>query len=372
MALTDFGSLTEIQKRIYSLQVSKQGRDDNFWMSNGFMGSSTDDTSKPIQKITELTKTEKGTQAVLPLVGDITGGVVGDNQLEGNEQPILADAQVIQIDQIRNGCRSKGRMSEQTTVLRFRVQARDVLAFWLADLIDELLFLTIAGRAYTLNTDGTTRAASQIPSLGFAADVVAASTNRVMFAGTATSEATVTAADKIVWDTVTQAKAFAKRKRIRPIRAGGKSYYVLVLSTEQCRDLEQSSDYKTLQAQAMPRGLDNPLFNNAKKIINEVVIYDHQKVFNTLGLQSGSRWGAGGAVHGAQAFLLGAQALGYASLDDGTPGMDESDNTDYGNRPALGIHRIIGMLKPQYKSKYDANAREDYGVVTIKSAAAAN
>ena len=193
-----------------------------------------------------------------------------------------------------------------------------------------------------------------------------------MFAGAATSEATITAADTFTWDLVTQAKAFAKRKRIRPIRAGGKSYYILVLSTEQCRDLEKTADYKSIQAQAMPRGLDNPLFSNAKKIINEVVIYDHQKVYNTLGLASSLRWGATGTVHGAQAMLMGAQALGYASLDDGSPGMDESDNTDYGNRPALGIHRIIGMLKPQFKSRFDSNSREDYGIVSIKTAAAAS
>jgi len=372
MALTDFGSLTTIQKTVQSTLISKQGRDDNFFMSNGFMGGSTNDSTKPIQKVTELTKTERGTQAVLPLVGDISGGIVGDNQLEGNEAVMISDAQTIRIDQIRNGVRSKGRMSEQATVIRFRVQAKDALAFWLADLLDELMFLSIAGRAYTVNTDGSTRATSQIPSLTFAADVVAASTNRLMYAGAATSEATFTTADSMTWDVVTQAKSFAKRKRIRPIRAGGKSYYVLVLSTEQCRDLEKTADYKTLQAQAMPRGLDNPLFTQAKKVINEVVIYDHQKVYNTLGLASGSRWGSASTVHGAQAMLLGAQALGYASLDDGSPGMEESDNTDYKNRPAIGIGRIVGILKPQFKSKYDSNTVEDYGTVAIKTAAAAN
>jgi len=307
MALTDFGSLTTIQKTVQSTLISKQGRDDNFFMSNGFMGGSTNDSTKPIQKVTELTKTERGTQAVLPLVGDISGGIVGDNELEGNEAVMISDAQTIRIDQIRNGVRSKGRLSEQQTVIRFRVQAKDALAFWLADLLDELMFLTLAGRAYTVNTDGSTRATSQIPSLTFAADVVAASTNRLMYAGAATSEATFTTADSMTWDVVTQAKAFAKRKRIRPIRAGGKSYYVLVLSTEECRDLEKTADYKTLQAQAMPRGLDNPLFTNAKKVINEVVIYDHQKVYNTLGLSSGSRGGSASTVHGARAMLLGAQ-----------------------------------------------------------------
>lgn len=373
MSLTDFGSLTDLQKRVWSLQVSKQGRDDNFWLSNGFMGKNTSDITTPITRVTELTPTERGTAAVLPLVADLTGGgVVGDNQLEGQEQTLITDAQIIQIDQLRNGVRSKGRMSEQATVLRFRVQARDALAFWLADLIDELMFMVAAGRSFALNFDGSARVQSQITQLAFAADVVAASGNRVMFPNGQTSEATLTTNDVMVWNLIIQAKAFAKRKRIRPIRAGGRGYYVLVLSTEQCRDLEQSSDYKTLTAQAMPRGTDNPLFQNAKKIVGDVVVYDHQKAFNTLGLNSGSKWGAGGTVNGAQAMLIGAQALGFAQLSDGTPGWAESDNTDYGNRPAIGIGRIIGMLKPQFKSRYDNQSKEDYGIVTIKTAAASS
>lgn len=373
MANTDFGALTALQKRLWSLEVTQQGRDDNFWLSNGFVSRDTSDMTKPIQRVTELTKTERGLECVLPLVADLTGGgVVGDNQMEGNEEALLADSQTIRIDQLRNGVRSKGRMSEQATVIRFRVQAKGALGFWLADLTDELMFLTAAGRAYSLNTDGSTRAASQLPQLSFAADVVAPSTNRIVYAGTATTEGTLTSADTMTWNKVIDMKAFAKRKRIRPIRAGGKAFYILVLSTEQCRDLEKTSDYKSLTAQALPRGLDNPLFNNAKKIISEIVIYDHQKVFNTLGMSSGNKWGSGGLVDGAQAMLLGAQALGWAQLSDGEPGMEESDNTDYKNRPAIAINRIMGMLKPQYKSRYDAQSREDYGMVTLKTAASAN
>lgn len=375
MATTDFGALSALQKTVYSAEVSKQGRDQNFFMSNGFMGKNTADMNKPIHRVTELTETERGTEAVLPLVTDLTGGgVVGDNLLEGNEEALLSDAQTIRIDQIRNGVRSRGRISEQSTVIRFRSTAKDALAFWIADTIDELLFLTAAGRAYSLNTDGSARGTSQLTQLSFASDVVAASTNRIMYAGTATSEATLTTADTMDWDLVTQAKAFAKRKRLRPIRQGGKGYYILVLSTEQCRDLEQDSDYKTLHAQAMPRGTNNPLFTNAKKVINEVVIYDHQKVFNTLGLTSGTdKWGSGQTVDGAQGMLLGAQALGFAQLKaKGTTGYEESDNTDYGNRPAIGIGRIVGMLKPQFKSRYDSNTTEDYGIVSLKTAAAAS
>jgi len=371
MAETDFGALNDLRKRGWSLRVSRQGRDQNFHMSNWFMGANTDDMSRPVSRITELTETERGTECVLPLVQDLTGGgVVDDNELEKNEEALFADTQIMRLSMLRNGVKSRGAMSEQATVLRFRSQGTDALAFWLADSIDELLFLTQAGRAFSLNTDGSARANSQWPQLRFAADVKPASANRVIYAGTATSEGSLTANDKMTWDLVIKAKAFAKRKRIKPIRMGGKDFYILVLSTEQCRDLETSSDYKSLHAQAMPRGLDNPLFTNAKRVISDVVIYDHQKQFNTLGLASGSKWGAAGAVDGAQAALLGAQALGYAEIKKGNM-FKEASNTDYDNRPGMAVGRILSTLKPQYKSRYDAQLREDYSIVTLKTAAAA-
>lgn len=372
MAETDFGALTTLQKRVWSAKVTKQGRDQNFWLSNGFVSANTEETGRPVQRVTELTETERGAEAVLPLVADLTGGgVVDDASLDGNEEALLTDAQVIKLSMLRNGVKSRGKMSEQRTVIRFRVQATDALSFWLADSVDELMFMTQAGRAYSLNTDGSARSNSQWPQLKFASDVVAASANRTIYAGTATSEGSLAAGDKMVWDLVIKAKAFAKRKRIRPVKMGGRDYYILVLSTEQVRDLEQSSDYKTLHAQAMPRGLDNPLFTNAKRVISDVVIFDHQKIFNTLGIASGSKWGSGGTVDGAQAVLMGSQALGMAQINRGGTGFEESDNTDYKNRPGIGVGRIFGLLKPRYKSRYDNQSVEDYGFVTIKTAAAA-
>ena len=373
MADTAFGLLTSLQKKVWLTKVRVQGRHRSFWNSNGFISGGSEDTNTPVTRVTELTETERGTEAVMPLVPDLSvdSGVVGDNELENNEVALQADSQTIRIDQIRNAVRSRGAMSEQETVIRFRAQAQDKLAFWLADVKDELQFLTIAGRAYTLNTNGSTRGASQLSQLRFASDVVAASTNRIMHAGSATSEATLTAADTMNWDLIVRAKAFAKRKAIAPVRMGGREYYALVTSTEQSRDLSQSADYKSLTAQAMPRGTDNPLFMNAKRVVDDTIIYDHQKVFNTLGLGSGSRWGAGGTIHGAQAQLLGAQALGICELTKGSR-MVENSLRDYENRPGIGIRNIFGTLKPQFKSKYDSNTTEDYGTVAIKTAAAAS
>lgn len=370
MATTDFGALSTAQKKVWALEMWKAGRDQSFFFANGFIGSSDSDMNSVIQRVTKLTETERGLECVMQLVLDLQGdGVVGDNELDGNEEALINDAQTIRIDQLRHGTKSKGEMAEQATVIRFREQSKDKLSFWISDKLDELMFLTLSGRAYTLKTTGATRTASQLPSLRFAADVVAPSTNRIIYAGSATSEGTLTTSDKMSWATVVRARTLAERKRLRPIRSGGKNYFCLVISSEQRRDLVLDPTYQTILRSAERNTDKNPLFTGAIANVDGVVIHSHQKTFNTLGLTSSNKWGSGGTVDGAQAMLLGAQAGGIATV--GSVFWRESTLTDYGNRPGIGAGRKIGMLKPQFKSVYDGNSVEDFGTIAVKTAAAA-
>ena len=363
---TDFGGLTTAQKKVWSGKLWKQFRDESFWMNNGFIGSSI---NTPVQRITELTKTTRGTQCVMQLVNDLEGdGVAGDNTLTGEEEQLVNDAQVIAIDSLAHAVKSKGKMAEQSTVIRFREEAKDKLGFWLPNKIDEMLFLTAAGRAFTLNTDLSTRGTSQLPSLAFASSVTAPSANRIKYAGSATSEATLTASDKMSWTTCVAAKTFAKRQKIRPIRQGGKEYYAMVISPEQRRDLILDSEYKAALQGGAERGSKNPLFNNAIATVDGLILYDHNKVINTTGLAGGAKWGSGGNVEGAQATLMGAGALGFTTL--GGQEWLEGDSNDYGRKPSVGIEQMLGMLKPQFKPTASAAAAEDYGTVAVKTAAA--
>ena len=370
MAATDFGALTDGQKRVWAAELWQDGRDQSFWFTNNFIGKNDSDMNRPVQRVTKLTETERGLSCVMQLVQDMQDdGTVNDNKLEDNEEALVNDLQIIQIDMLRHGVRSKGEMAEQATVIRFRATAKEKLSFWLSDKIDELMFLVASGRAFTLKLDGTTRTGSQLPQLSFASDVVAASTNRIMHQGSATSEATITASDKFDWSIIVKAKAVAKRKRLRMLRDRGKEYVAIVMSSEQERDLLLDPTYQTIVKSAGEKGSKNPLFTNALAVVAGCVLYSHNKVFNTLGLSSGSKWGSGSTIDGAQALVLGAQAMGLATL--GNVFMRESDNTDYGNRPGIGSGRKFGMLKPQFKSIYDSNKREDFGVISVKTAAAA-
>jgi N4-gp56 family major capsid protein len=374
MATTDFGALQAAQKKVWSLKLFIAGRDQSFFFKNGFVGSGDADTNSVIQKVTELTETERGKECVMQLVLDMTSdGVVGDNELTNNEEALINDSITIRIDQLRNGTKNKGMMAEQATVIRFREQAKNKLGFWMADKMDELMFLTISGRAYTLKTDGSTRTGSQLPSLSFAADVAAPSSGRIMYAGSATSEATLTTSDKMSWATLVRAKQMAIRKKLNPIMSGGKGYYCVVMTPEQERDLVLDPTYQTIVKSAADRGLDHPLLKGALVNVQGLTLYSHNKVFNTLGLSSGSKWGSGSTVDGAQAMLLGAQAAGVAML--GSVFWREAEITDYENRPGVGVGRKLGMLKPQFKSLTDlssgAPTKQDFGCIAVKTAAAA-
>ena len=370
MAVTDFGALTAAVKKVWAAEIWKAGRDQSFFFANGFIGSSDSDMNSVIQRVTKLTETERGLECVMQLVLDLqTDGVVGDNELDGNEEAMVNDAQTIRIDQLRQGTKSKGEMAEQATVVRFREQSKDKLSFWLSDKLDELMFLTLSGRAYSLTYNGATRVNSQLPSLAFAGDVVAPSSNRIQYAGTATSEATLTTSNTMNWATVVEANTLAQTRRLRPIRSGGRNYYSLVIHPRQRRDLVLDPTYQTIMRTADKPGEKNKLFTGAIAVVDGVVIHSHNKVFNTSGLTSGNKWGSGGTVDGAQAMLLGAQAGGLATI--GSMFWRESDKTDYNNRPGIGIGRKIGMLKPQFLSVYDSNTRQDFGTIAVKTAAAA-
>ena len=83
---------------------------------------------------------------------------------------------------------------------------------------------------------------------------------------------------------------------------------------------------------------------------------------------------AGGGGDGAQALLLGAQAMGLARIGDAR--WAESDNQDYENREGVAYGRKIGMLKPVFDSVFDLDSSgnptaQDFAVLQIKGAAAA-
>lgn len=368
MSTTNFTRLTTEQKTVWSRDLWKVARNMSF--VNQFLGEGA---NSMIQHITELTKTEKGARAVMTLVPDLEGdGVVGDRQLEGNEEQIKAYDKVIRVDQMRNANVSEGRMAEQKSIVKFRETSKDVLGYWLADRIDQIAFLTLSGVAYSKKNNGATRTGSDFINFEFAADVAAPSSARRLRwdatnASLVTSGATsaVTAADKPSWDMFIKLKAYAKEEYIRGCRdKGGKEYFKAFLTPTAMAALKQDPKYVAALQHAQKRGDGNPLFTGDFVDIDGIHLYEFRHVYNTSGLASGSKWGAAGTVDGCQILFCGAQSLGMADL--GSPIWEESD-TDYKNKQGISVAKILGFLKPSYITQYGTAAAtsQDFGAISV-------
>lgn len=368
MSLTNFGLLTNEQKTTWSRTLWKQARNMSFL--NRFLGEGP---TSMIQHITELKKSEKGARAVITLLADLIGdGVAGDRTLEGSEEAMQSHDQVIRIDQLRHASRHEGRMADQKSIVEFRNNAKNALAYWLADRIDQMAFLTLSGVSYGMSNTGRLRIGSDLKNLEFASDVKSGTANRrlrwdqsgavgsgSLITNAATSDVAV--ADTPCWNMFMSLKEYARTRYIRGVnKEGGEEVYHAFLSPAAMLKLKQDPDYVANLRHAQQRGDGNKLFTGGSVLLDGIHLHEFRHVYNTREAASGSKWG-GGAVDGCQVLFCGAQAMGMADI--GHPYWDE-EGFDYENQQGISVGKILGFLKPQFPSIYESGSLEDFGLLT--------
>ena len=380
MANTNFASLTSEQLTIWSRDFWRVARNMSF--INQFAGSGS---NAMVQRISELTQSEKGARAVLTLLADMTGdGIVGDNTLEGNEEALRAYDIVVQLDQLRFANRLSGRLADQKSVVNFREHSRDALAYAMADRCDQLAFLSLSGVAYTHKNNGGLRTASStaghdLVDLEFASDVSAPTSARHrrvdgddILAGDTTA---MVAADTLKYRHIVNLKAYAKDQYIRGIRgAGNQETFHMFVTPQQMADLKLDADFIANVRNAGVRGASNSLFAGSSSLmVDGVMIHEFRHVFNTSGATTGAssnagaagyKWGAAANIVGGRALFCGAQALALADI--GLPEMVE-DTFDYGNQSGISVGKIFGLRKPKYNSDI-AGSVQDFGVICLDTA----
>ena len=366
MAQTNFAKLTTEQKTVWSRDLWKIARNNAFL--SRFLGTGQ---NSMVQRITDLTESEKGARAVLTLLTDLTGdGISGDNQMEGREEEIKAYDRVVVIDQLRNANRTTGKMADQRSIVNFREQSRDQLAYWLADRMDQLAFQTLAGIGYGFNLKGAARASGTFSNLDFAGSVSAPSAaRRFNWEGAVGAEAfgtydiTEATLRPPSWKLIVQIKAEAKDKYIRGIRGkGGEEVYHVFLSPKAMAMLKLDSDYLAAARSALPRSKQgNELWTGTDGlVIDGTMIHEYRHIpqftatvqFAAVGIP---------AVDGCQMLICGAQALAFADI--GNPDWIEK-YFDYDNQRGIRVAKMMGFYKPLWISPA-AGADEDFGVMVV-------
>lgn len=378
MAKTNFAALTTEQKTAWAMETWGHARNMSF--INRFVGTGT---NSMIQRITELKKSEKGARAVMTLVADmLTDGVTGDYELEGNEEALKAYDHVIQLDQLRNANVLEGRMADQKSIVNFRKESKDKLAYWLADRMDQMAFLSLSSVPYTKRNNGADRSVlstgQNLGDLEFAPALAAApSANRAFHLKSTglTSGDGYSAADgtlePLSYAALVRIKAAAKDMYIKGIRGkGGQEIYHMFVTPEGMADLKLDQDFIDNVRHAGIRGDKNSLFAGTDSVmVDGLIIHEFRHVFNTRGATAGNKFGVAGNDQGQRALLCGAQALGMADIG---PGYWEEDYFDYKNRPGISYGKIFGFTKPQFKGNpFDPDTKDDFSVMCIDTALSA-
>ena len=334
----------ELIQKWWAKELWDAGVNESFWKP--FMGHS----SKSIIHIREELKKNAGDSITIPLRMPLFGaGVVGDKTLEGKEEGLTFREFKVGIEMIRHAVRLKGEYSEKLSYFNLRQEARNAIVDWLSRYIDLAIFAILTGTPFPLIKAATDE---------FPFTIEPPSADRVLFAGTATSENTITPADTFDTNMISRAKRKAiadEITAIRPIKVEGKETYLIVIDHWQSRDLRRDPRWIEAQQHANTRGSSNPIFAGSIGMWDGVVVYENGRVPRT-------DTGAGDTTVG-HALLLGAQALTFA---EGRAPKIVVERFDYKNQWGISIGRIFGLKRSMFK--YDNTNFTDYGCLNIMTA----
>jgi N4-gp56 family major capsid protein len=328
MAVGEFAITAPLTRKLWEDEAFIAAETESFFKSHGFIG---DTPNSIIYRKTDLTK-EKGDSITFGQLDklDPTVYVQGDNTLRGNEQQVVPNDCTVTVDQYRNGIVLAGKMNEQKSAINMRKGARDLLKIWLAEFRDWRYFNVLC------------------------ADV--ASGRQTLCSATHATEGTLDANDKVTLTYLRKAHRLAKNAspKIKPIKYKGKNWFVIVLHTNQMRDLLDDPEVQAILQNAAPRSYDdNPLFAGANVILplDGMLIYEHENIRVTTTGSGGIKVGHG--------LLLGCAAVIEGIAKEAI--WEEDDLIDYRNKVGFCTGTIHGVKRTTFNGK-------EWGVWKILSA----
>lgn len=284
----------------------------------------------------------------------------GDDVLEGKEENLRFFTDSVKIDQMRHGVSVGGRMSRKRTSHNLRNTGKDRLSDYWAQFLDQMQFIYLSG-ARGINEDFIESTAW----VGHAENPIQApDAAHIIYGGTATGKASISASDKMTKSVIEKAITKARMMRaldpstanMMPVMINGEPHYVCVMSPFQEHDLRNADTTGWLEIQkaaAGAEGRNNPIFKGNLGMINNCVLQSHENVIRF------SDYGSGANLPAARALFLGRQA---GVIAYGTAKGQRFDWTeevrDHKNQPKVAAGVILGTKKTRFNSK-------DFGVMAV-------
>lgn len=320
-----------------------------------FMGTGQ---NSMIQVREDLTR-KPGGSITFSLVNRLTGEAKDQNAvLEGAEEDAMLRSQEVTIREYAHAVRWK-TFDEQLTAIDLRQAHKDILMTWNQELDRDLVIEalgSINGVAYA--------SASEAQKDAWLVD----NADRVLFGAAKSNNAANdhsaalaqidNTSDKLTPGALSLMKRMAKTcsPKIRPYKVKNaiekSDAYIVFANSLAIRDLANDATFVQANREARQRGVDNPLFNSADYMWDNLFIYE----IEDIGVFSN------GTINVAPVYLCGAQALGQAWAK--RP-QTVDDTFDYGRAKGCAIKEWMKLEKLRFGSgSTDTDDPKDCGVVT--------
>ncbi|MFN4169423.1 MAG: N4-gp56 family major capsid protein [Pannonibacter phragmitetus] len=291
----------------------------------------------------------------------------GDNRVEGKAENLRFFTDEVKIDQTRKTVSSGGKMTRKRTLHNLRMIAKDRLSDYWAKYLDELTFIYMSG-SRGINEDFY----EEVTYAGHAGNPIQApDANHLIYGGTATSKATLTAAHKMTRQLIEVTSTRARMLRainpdvanMQPVMIDGEAHFCMLMSPYQETDLRIETGaggwLEIQKAAATAEGSrKNNIFRGGLGMINNVVLHSHESVIRF------NDYGSGSNVAAARALYMGRQAgvVAYGSTG-GTRASWSEESKDHGNELEVCAGYILGTKKTKFNNS-------DFGVMAVDTAAA--
>lgn len=333
MAVTSYGLNDAETVKLWSRKLFHEALKQT-WASK-FFGKN----SNSLMQIVDDTSKGPGDRVRVTLRMLLSGdGVQGDGTQEGNEEKLTTYTDDLVINQLRHAVRSGGKMSEQRIPFSVREEARLALVDWWADRLDASFMNQLAGNTGQTDTKFTGNNSTTAPD-----------TNHIVYAGSQSSEASLTASDvfSITLIDACVEKAKTLTPQVRPIKYQGGEYHIMFLHPYQVYDLRTNAtagevtwyDAQKARIQGGQTGMENPIFSGALGVYNGVILHESTRVPSVT-------------ANTRRAIFCGAQA-GTLAFGRGYGPSKMSwveELFDYKNQLGVAAGMIFGMKKSIFNS----------------------
>lgn len=286
---------------------------------------------------------KRGDTLTITNVNRVTGrGVHGDGLLRDTALDMTTATMQVKFENYATQVKTMGELAEKRSLLNFRTEAKVELGSWVRRKIEGAFVLALWGLTAPNNSGVLTRLNwNTTESTVFLNTIQAFDSDHIVYAGDATSSATVDSSDVLTAQLLTklETKAFEDLTiPLEPVEINGEDCLILFTSGRGAEQLQYDPDWRDAQA-SNSRGPDNPKIKGLIGKFGRIYVVNYANCLNA-------------AANVCQSILVGRDALQMLKVEE--PSWFEDYEDTRKRRKVISIGGMMGVA-----STYLSSARRN-------------